>query len=192
MDVDQRVVVKDLRVMRGDEAHPAHIGGQGIDFLDAASGLQASVPSTQVEKLELVRRGGFILGILDIDAPHPMSLSFEVRHQVVPDESSGTGDDYLGHGPLLTTTRSSLRGNAPGREKLCDSRDTAFISRVETVETSDRIRCVGELSQVRSAPSRRSDGLDQERQGAERENSDDEAQGEVEIEPRLHRSSRSL
>src|ERR1700730_17317244 len=35
MDADQRVVVQDFRMVRGDESHPTHIGCQRISLIDS-------------------------------------------------------------------------------------------------------------------------------------------------------------
>ena len=55
MGIDQRVVMQDLGVMGGDEAHPAHIRSQAVDLVNAAGCLQAVIPAAQVEQFEFVR-----------------------------------------------------------------------------------------------------------------------------------------
>ena len=57
-------------------------------------GQQRIVPVPKVEQLEFVRRGRFVLGHLDIDAPHPVPLSLQPLNQMMPDESSGASDKY--------------------------------------------------------------------------------------------------
>ena len=81
------------------EAHPAHIGGQGVDFVHAAGGLQAVVPAAEVEEFEFVGVGGVVIVGFDIYAANPVAFAFEVGDEVTADESAGAGDeDFRGHG----------------------------------------------------------------------------------------------
>ena len=48
-----------------DKTHPAHVGGQGVNLVHTASGLQAIVPAPQVEDFEFVGVGLAEFGALD-------------------------------------------------------------------------------------------------------------------------------
>ena len=74
--VDEDVVVQDLRVMGRDETHAAHVGSQRVDVVDAACGLEAIIPATQVQQFEFVGSRGFKLRLFDVDAAHPVTALF--------------------------------------------------------------------------------------------------------------------
>ncbi len=92
MEVDQRVVVEDLGVVEGDEAHAAHIRGQRVHLIHTAGGLQAVVPPTEIQDLELVRVDIGVLGILDVDTTHPVALLLQAGHEMMTNESTGAGN----------------------------------------------------------------------------------------------------
>ena len=45
VDVDEGVVVEDLGVVGGDEAHAAHVGGEGVDLVDVLAWPRGRAPS---------------------------------------------------------------------------------------------------------------------------------------------------
>jgi hypothetical protein len=65
-----------LRVIAGDESHPAHIGGERVYLVDLARGLLAVAPATQIKKLKLIGVRGAEFGIFQIRAPHPIASLF--------------------------------------------------------------------------------------------------------------------
>ena len=96
--VDEDVVVEDLGVVLRDEAHPPHVGREGVDVLDRlpvvrARGLQAVGPAAEVQQLELVGARLLELGPLDVDAADPVALVLEVVDEVVADEATSTGHE---------------------------------------------------------------------------------------------------
>ena len=91
VDVDQRIVVQNQRVMRADEPHAAHIGGQRVYLLDAARRLQAVLPAPQIQHLKLVGGGRRVFRILQVSAAHPVTSRLQIIHQVMADETAGTG-----------------------------------------------------------------------------------------------------
>ena len=101
--VDEDVVVEDEAVVRRDEPHPAHVGREGVDVVDLlavgrrADGLQARVPATEVEEVELVGRRLFELRPLDVDAADPVAALLEVLDEVMADESTGASDENASH-----------------------------------------------------------------------------------------------
>ena len=84
-------------MVRGDVAHPAHVGGEGVDVLDAVRCLPRVRGLAQIEEQEFVRRSRAVLGPLDVDAANPVPLTFQFGHQVMPDESAGAGDEDARH-----------------------------------------------------------------------------------------------
>src|SRR6266581_7897240 len=94
MDVDQHVVVHDLRLMALDEANPAHVCREVVDLLHAARGLETIRPPAQIEELELLSGRLLVLGKFDVDPPHPVPLGDEELRQVVPDEATSTGNEH--------------------------------------------------------------------------------------------------
>lgn len=90
--VDEDVVVRDVSELRGYIADTAHVGGKVVHLMDAAGGLQSVMPEAQVEQLEFVGRGGLKFGLFDIDAAHPIALCLEALHEMMADETSGSGD----------------------------------------------------------------------------------------------------
>ena len=91
MDVDQRIIMKNLRMVARDEAHAPHIGSQGIDLLHALRGLKAGLPAPQVKEGKFIRLGGRKLGVFEIHAAHPIALSLEEAHKMMADEPPGAG-----------------------------------------------------------------------------------------------------
>jgi hypothetical protein len=81
VEVDQ-AVVQDLGVVTGDEAHPTHISGRGVDLADPAGGSEAVVPSAQVEELEFIRICRLIFRMLDVDTPDPVAAILEIRRSI--------------------------------------------------------------------------------------------------------------
>ena len=88
LKVDHRVVVEDLRVMGGDETHPAHIRGERIDLVDVACRYDAVLPDAKIQEQEFVaiRRTEFRL--LDVHAADPVSVAFETAGEMAPDEAT--------------------------------------------------------------------------------------------------------
>ena len=62
-------------MVRRDEAHAAHVGRERVDVVDAAGvACEAVVPAAEVEELELVGVDVGVLGLLEVDAAHPVAL----------------------------------------------------------------------------------------------------------------------
>src|SRR5690349_15695239 len=93
MQVDQRVVVEDLRMVRGDEAHAAHVGRHGVDLVDIASRAKAVVPAAQIQQQKFISRGRLVLGSLDVHTAYPVATFDQVLHQVVTDESTSSSNE---------------------------------------------------------------------------------------------------
>ena len=99
VEVDQRVVVEDRGVVARDEAHPAHVGRERVDVVDAAGRLEGLLAQAQVADLELVGVDRGVLGHLEVDAADPVAALLEVGHQVVADEAAGSGHEDSLHDP---------------------------------------------------------------------------------------------
>ena len=93
VQVDQRVRVQDLGVMGRDVAHPAHVGGERVDLINARRRLHAGLDRAQVADDELVRLRARELGRLQVDAAHPVPVRLQVRHEVVADEPPCPGHE---------------------------------------------------------------------------------------------------
>ena len=107
VQVDQGVVVQNLRVVGADEAHAAHVSSEGEHRVDATRRLQRGIPSPEIEQFEFVGVDGRVLGNLEVDTAHPMPASLEFSDEVMADESSGAGHQNPAHtSPFV---RNSLR-----------------------------------------------------------------------------------
>ena len=73
VEFDQRIVVQNLGMIRADEAHAAHVGGQGVNLVDVLGCLEAVLPPAQVNELEFIGGGGRILRMFQIRAAHPVA-----------------------------------------------------------------------------------------------------------------------
>jgi hypothetical protein len=72
-------------------------------MIDVAGCQKALIPTAQVLELELVRIERGVLGILEVDPPHPVATPLEVGDEVVTDEPSRarhkhTDADVITHG----------------------------------------------------------------------------------------------
>ena len=104
VEVDQRVVAKDRRVVRRDVTHAAHVGGERVDVIDALGRLETALAVTQIEKQELVGLGIRVFGRLHVDTPNPVAALFERADEVVADETAGARHKcakFVFHGPTL-------------------------------------------------------------------------------------------
>ena len=106
----------------GDEAHPAHVGGQRVDVVDAAGGLEGLLAQPEIEELELVGVDRGVLGLLEVDAAHPVAALLEVGHEVVADEPAGAGHEYSLHDQI-----SSARPSPDDRRHAALSRNAAGV-----------------------------------------------------------------
>ncbi len=82
--------MQNLRVVGGNEAHPAHVGGEAVDLVDAAGGLQAVIPAAQIQQFKFIRVGGAVFGIFDVHAAHPAAFFPQEGNQMMADESTCT------------------------------------------------------------------------------------------------------
>jgi len=57
--------------------------------------LKAILPPPQIKQQKLISIGGAKLGIFEIHAPDPVSLTLEMGHQMVTNKAPGSGDNYL-------------------------------------------------------------------------------------------------
>src|SRR6266571_5956179 len=73
----------------GDKADSAHVGGQVIHLVDPASDCQeAFVEFSQVQNLEFVRGRGFILWLLNVGSPNPMTFRLQPPNEMVANETA--------------------------------------------------------------------------------------------------------
>ena len=82
MEIHQRIVVDDLRVVLGNKAHAPHISRQRLDFYSTICGLKAILLVAEIGEYELVGGARLIFGRLDVRAPHPVS-------KILPGNSPG-------------------------------------------------------------------------------------------------------
>jgi len=90
MDVDQRIVMQDLRVMARDKSHTTHICSQSVNLVNALCRPQTVFPASQIEKLELVGRRFAELRHFNVDAPDPIALALQICGQMAADETTRT------------------------------------------------------------------------------------------------------
>jgi len=89
--VDEDIVLGDFGQERGDVADAAHIGSQVVDFINVARDCETVFPDAQIADLEIVGRGLFVFGHLDVGAAHPVAIFFQPLDQVVADEPARSG-----------------------------------------------------------------------------------------------------
>src|SRR4029453_13491171 len=94
MGADQNVVVENLRVMAGDEAHSPHVRSQCVNLFDSLRGLEALLSVPEVGKLEVVRDGRPVLRGLQIDSPPQAPLFLQKGEKVVPYEPTGPRNEH--------------------------------------------------------------------------------------------------
>src|SRR4051794_29982746 len=113
MDVDQRVVVHDQRLVGLDEAHAAHVGGEGVHMVDVLNRGLAVLPPAQIADDELVGLRLLVLRPLDVDPAYPETAVLERIGQMVTDEATCPSHQYadlLGHvGPPVCYRSPSAR-----------------------------------------------------------------------------------
>src|SRR5204863_8389177 len=93
--VDHRVVAHDHGLVGLDEADSAHVGCERVDFFHAGGGFEAVRRFPEVEHAEVVRCRSFVFGPLDIDAAHPVTAVDEILGEMMPDESTCSGNQYF-------------------------------------------------------------------------------------------------
>src|ERR1039458_1409608 len=93
LKVDHRVIVEDLRVMGGDETHPAHVRGERIDLVDVTCRRSAVLPAAKIQEQEFVAVRGTEFRFLDVHAADPVSVAFETAGEMTPDESTRSGNE---------------------------------------------------------------------------------------------------
>jgi hypothetical protein len=74
-----------------------------VDLVDPRRRLETGIPAPQVEQAELLRGGGLVFRLLDVDAANPITTLDKVFRQVVADKSAGTrhGDAQFSRHALL-------------------------------------------------------------------------------------------
>jgi len=95
MEIDQRVVLLDLRVIPGDEAHSSRVRGQCIHLVDARRCSQAVLPIPQIKQLEFIGVAGRKLRTLEVDSPDPIALCPKKRNEMVSDKPACAGYQNL-------------------------------------------------------------------------------------------------
>ena len=85
-----------VSLVRLDEAHPAHVGGEVVDDPRAVDRLLGGFAEGQVKALVLGAVEALVPVVegLDIDRPNLLALTQEVRDEVASDETAGAGDDH--------------------------------------------------------------------------------------------------
>lgn len=91
--VYENVVTAERRMVRADVTDAAHVRGELIDVVHALHGAGAVLEETEVGDEELVGGRGLELGLLDVNATHPIPSGFKRPHEVVTDEAAGSRDD---------------------------------------------------------------------------------------------------
>src|SRR5277367_6721337 len=124
MNVDQRIVAKNLRVMRRDEPHASHVGGERIHLVDSVGGFQAVFPTTQIQLRKIVSCARLIFGVFQIRAAYPVALFLEITHQMVADEATSSRNQDSLHSVLPSGVRQNppprARYNATGGPTIAD------------------------------------------------------------------------
>jgi len=104
-------------VVAGDEPHPTHVGGEGVHLIDPPRRQQTLVQTARVAHLELVGVDVAVLGQLQIDTAHGVTLRLEERDEVVADEATPLQSPR--HAPACRSHRSPAhlgRGSAETRD----------------------------------------------------------------------------
>jgi hypothetical protein len=95
MQVNEGIVVEDLRMVGGNETHATHISSQGVYLIDTLRGLQAILPLPKIKQQKLIGIATPELGRFQIHTPDPVALTFKIGHQVVTNKTPGSSDDDL-------------------------------------------------------------------------------------------------
>ena len=91
-------------MVRRDEAHAAHVGGERIHLVDVARRLQTVVPPPQIEDFELVCVDIGEFRILEIDSAYPVSALFQIRDKMMTDEATSPCNENTFHVPSTPQT----------------------------------------------------------------------------------------
>src|SRR5918997_861969 len=79
-------------MVRRDETHATHIGGQRVDVVDAPGRQQAFVEAAKIAQLELVRIHRGVLRNVEVNASYPVAALLQRGDEVMTDEAAGAGD----------------------------------------------------------------------------------------------------
>jgi hypothetical protein len=95
-------------------------------------GLETGVPAPQVEDLELVGVDVGVLGVLEVDAPHPVATLLQIRDEVMADEATRTGDENPIHLHSQLSNASRALSMADHEPVATHSKSAPFVSHVES------------------------------------------------------------
>ena len=95
MKINEGIVVQDLGMVTGNEAHATHVSSQGVDLISTVCGLKTIFPSSKVKQQKLVGSREVELRIFHIHTPYPVSLTLEIGHQMMTNKATGSGDHSL-------------------------------------------------------------------------------------------------
>src|SRR5262245_24760356 len=104
MQVNEGIVVQDLRMVGRNEPHAPHVSPQSVDLINTLGGLQTILPVPKIKQQKLIGSSRPELRGFQIYTPNPVSLTFEVGYQVMTNKASGSGNDNfttVRHGRFL-------------------------------------------------------------------------------------------
>src|SRR5262249_26312832 len=94
VEVNERVVEQDARVIGGDKAHAAHVGRQGVNMFDPLCCLQAVFPAAQVQEGKIISLGDGKFRMLEVHTSHPAAKALEVGNQMMPNKTARSRHQY--------------------------------------------------------------------------------------------------
>ena len=89
--IDQRIVAGDVCMIGRNKPDAAHVRRQVVNLIDASTRSdQAIVELAEIQKLELVRLGGFVFRLFDVHASHPVTVRIQAVDQVMSNKPPRT------------------------------------------------------------------------------------------------------
>jgi hypothetical protein len=87
-------------VLAGEDiAGAAHVRGQLVHLVEAAiDGRTARCDIGEVPDHEIIRLGGRVLGVFEVDASDPAAFALEALHEVTADEAPSSAYQNVLHG----------------------------------------------------------------------------------------------
>jgi hypothetical protein len=74
MGADQDVISSGIGVVEIYVPNPTHVGGEMVNLVYLTCGHEAIIQPAKVQYFELIRFGGFILRLLDVNTADPIPL----------------------------------------------------------------------------------------------------------------------
>jgi hypothetical protein len=79
VDIDEQVVMEDLRVVKSNKLHSSHIRGQRVDFIHSVCGLETIFLQSQVDQFEFISISWLEFRVFNICAAHAIAYFLKGR-----------------------------------------------------------------------------------------------------------------